>query len=343
MRRSPARPWLHVDRKVVTHGADAADRAGQGDYRVSGLPRRSLVSRLRTARWAGKRIDWSAYLFILPFLIPFTVTVLGAIGFGVFVSFTDWKIVGAPHWVGLSNYTQAAHDQFVVDAWSNTLRYAVLYVPGALLVALTMALYVNGRHRGYVLARAAFFVPYVLSVTVVGVVWVWILSTQNGLLNLVLGYVGIPPIGWLTDPNWVLIAIAMTSIWWDAGFVMVLLLAGLQDIPKELREASSIDGANSAQTLWCVTLPLLRPALSLSLTLLTIAALRVFSLIFVMTNGGPADASMTVIMNVYQTGFGEYQLGYAAAISMMLFVTILIITASAAADLPGDGVLARAA
>ncbi len=300
---------------------------GQGDYRVSGLPHRTLVSRLKTARWAGKRIDWSAYLFILPFFIPFTVTVLGAIGFGVFVSFTDWKIIGTPHWVGLSNYTQAMHDHWVVGAWSNTVRYALLYVPGTLLVALSMALYVNGRRRGYVLARAAFYIPNVISVTVVGVVWVWILSTQNGLLNQILGHFGVAPIGWLTDPKWVLIAIALTSIWWDAGFIMVLLLAGLQDIPKELREASSIDGATGAQTLWHVTLPLLRPALSLSLTLLTIAALRVFSQIYIMTNGGPADASQSVIGYVYEMGFTQYQLGYAAAVSMMLFVTILIITA----------------
>lgn len=300
---------------------------GQRDDRISALPHRGLWWRVKNARWAGKRIDWSAYLFILPFFIPFTVTVLGAIVFGVFVSFTDWKIIGTPQWVGLSNYTQALHDHWVVDAWSNTLHYALLYVPGTLLVALAMALYVNGRRRGYVLARAAFYIPNVISVTVVGVVWVWILSTQNGLLNDVLGYFGVPPIGWLTDPNWVLIAIALTSIWWDAGFIMVLLLAGLQDIPKELREAASIDGASSRQTLWCVTLPLLRPALSLSLTLLTIAGLRVFSQIYIMTNGGPADASQSVIGYVYQMGFAEYHLGYAAAVSMMLFVAILVITA----------------
>lgn len=295
---------------------------------MGGPSHRGVWRRIRNARWAGKRIDWSAYLFIFPFLLPFALTVLGAIVFGIFVSFTDWQIVGAPHWVGLNNYAQAVGDHWVVGAWSNTIRYAALYVPGALLVALTMALYVNGRRRGYTLARAAFYAPNVVSVTVVGVVWVWILATQHGLLNQVLGAFGIPPIGWLTDPRWVLIGIAATSIWWDAGFVMVLLLAGLQDIPKELREASSIDGCNDGQTLWHITLPLLRPALSLSLTLLTIAGLRVFSQIYIMTNGGPADASQSVIGYVYETGFAKYQLGYAAAISMMLFATILIITAA---------------
>jgi multiple sugar transport system permease protein len=297
-------------------------------YPLGAPARRGVWWRLRNARWAGRRIDWAAYVFIMPFLIPFSITVIGAIVFGVYVSFTDWQIFGAPQWVGVSNYTQALHDPWVANAWSNTLRYALMYVPGTLLVALSMALYVNGRRRGYVLARAAFYLPNVISVTVVGVVWVWILATQQGLLNGVLGYVGIAPIGWLTNPNWVLVGVTATSVWWDAGFIMVLLLAGLQDIPRELREAASIDGCGSAQTLWHVTVPLLRPALSLSLTLLTIAGLRVFSQIYIMTNGGPANASQSVIGYVYEKGFtGPHHLGYASAVSMMLFVTILIVTA----------------
>jgi multiple sugar transport system permease protein len=317
-----------VAREVVTRVQIPRTASAPQEIRLGASAHRGVWWRLRNARWAGRRIDWAAYLFILPFLIPFCITVLGAIVFGVYVSFTDWPIFGAPNWVGTSNYAQALHDPWLAGALSNTLRYALMYVPGTLLVALSMALYVNGRRRGYVLARAAFYLPNVISVTVVGVVWVWILATQQGLLNNVLGFFGIAPIGWLTNPDWVLVGVALTSVWWDAGFIMVLLLAGLQDIPKELREAASIDGCGSAQTLWHVTLPLLRPSLSLSLTLLTIYGLRVFSQIFVMTNGGPADASTSVIVYVYEKGFtANPQLGYASAISMMLFVTILIVTA----------------
>jgi len=297
-------------------GARAIPRAGRS------LP----FDRLRRATWNGERIDWSAYIFILPFLVPFLVVTIGASLFGVYVSFTDWGIIGAPHWVGLKNYSRALADPWVVKTWSNTLRYGMLVVPATTLAALAMALFVNLRWRGYTFARAAFYAPNVVSVTVIGLVWVWMLDTQYGLVNQYLGRFGVPDIPWLTNPGWVLYGIALASVWWDAGFRMVVLLAGLQDIPGELRESASIDGATPFQALWHVVLPLLRPALSLVVTLLIIGTLRVFSQIYIMTNGGPAGASASVIHYVYEIGFSKYQLGYAGAISVMLFATILVVT-----------------
>ena len=288
---------------------------------------RSLsLAALQRATWHGERIDWSAYLFVLPFFLPFVVVTLGAALFGVYVSFTDWGIIGAPHWVGLKNYYRAVADPWVWKTWSNTLRYGGLVVPATTLTALAMALFVNQRWRGYTFARAAFYAPNVVSVTVIGLVWVWMLDTQYGLVNQYLGRFGIPDVPWLTNPHWALYGIGVASVWWDAGFSMVVLLAGLQDIPPELRETAAIDGANGLQTLAYVTLPLLRPALSLVVTLLIIGTLRVFSQIYIMTNGGPAGASASVIHYVYEIGFSKYQLGYAGAISVMLFVTILIMT-----------------
>jgi len=152
------------------------------------------------------------------------------------------------------------------------------------------------------------------------------LDTQFGLVNQYLGALGVPDIPWLTNPRWVLIGIGIASVWWDVGFNMVVLLAGLQNIPGELREAALIDGASRFQTLRYVVLPLLRPALSLVITLEVIGALRVFSQIYIMTNGGPAGASASVIQYVYQIGFTKYKLGYASALSLMLFATILVIT-----------------
>ena len=284
------------------------------------------LARLRHATWQGERIDWSAYAFVLPFFVPFVVVTIGAALFGVYVSFTDWGIIGAPRWIGLQNYTKAIADPWVWKTWSNTLRYGLLVVPATTLAALGMALFVNLRRPGYALARAAFYAPNVVSVTVIGLVWVWMLDTQYGIVNQYLGQFGAREVPWLTNPAWVLFGIAMASVWWDAGFSMVVLLAGLQDIPHELRESAAIDGATPFQTLAYVVLPLLRPALSLVVTLLIIGTLRVFSQIYIMTNGGPAGASASVILYVYQTGFTQYHLGYAAAISMMLFATILIVT-----------------
>jgi multiple sugar transport system permease protein len=283
-------------------------------------------ARLRRVTWKGERIDWAAYLFVLPFFLPFLIVTLGAALFGIYVSFTDWGIIGAPHWVGLKNYFRASADPWVWKTWSNTLRYGFVVVPATTLTALAMALFVNQRWRGYTFARAAFYAPNVVSVTVIGLVWVWMLDTQYGLINQYLGRFGIPTIPWLTNPRWSLYGVAMASVWWDAGFSMVVLLAGLQDIPSELRETAAIDGANHLQTLFHVTLPLLRPALSLVVTLLIIGTLRVFSQIYIMTNGGPAGSSASVIHYVYEIGFSKYQLGYAGAISVLLFLTILVVT-----------------
>ena len=160
----------------------------------------------------------------------------------------------------------------------------------------------------------------------IGLVWVWMLDTQFGLVNQYLGGLGIPNIPWLTNPSWALFGIGLAAVWWEVGFSMVILLAGLQEIPRELREAAAVDGANRWTTFWRIVLPLLRPALSLVLTIQIIATLRVFSLMYVMTNGGPAGASASVISYVYEMGFSKYQLGYAAALSMMLFVTIVVVT-----------------
>jgi multiple sugar transport system permease protein len=282
--------------------------------------------RLRSATWRGRRIDWSAYIFLAPFLIPFVIFNLLAILFGIYVSFTDWSIVGDPRWIGLGNYLRAFNDPWVPKVWGNTLLYGLIVIPLVTAVALLLALFVNARWLGYSLARTVFYAPHVTSVTVMALVWVWILETDFGLLNQYLAALGLPKTPWLTNPSWVLLSIAGATLWWSVGFHMVILLAGLQDIPGELREAARIDGAHGGQVLWYVVIPLLRPALSLVLTLEVIAALRVFGQIYLMTNGGPAGASASIVSYIYEIGFVKYQLGYGAAISFMLFLTIMLVT-----------------
>jgi multiple sugar transport system permease protein len=297
---------------------------------LAGTPpqrRPAIGLRLRHATWQGERIDWSAYLFILPFFLPFLIFTVAAVGFGAYVSFTKWGVIGNPEWAGLANFQRALQDPFVPKVWTNTLKYGLFVVPSTTIVALAFALFVNQRWWGATLARTVFYAPNVVAVTVIGLVWVWMLDTQFGLVNRYLGYLGVPSVPWLTNPAWVLFGIGLASIWWDAGFSMVIFLAGLQDIPKELREAAQVDGATRFQVLRDIVLPLLRPATSLVITLLVISTLRVFSQIYIMTNGGPANASASVILYIYQVGFRKYELGYAAALSLMLFATILVVTA----------------
>lgn len=285
-----------------------------------------VLTQLSRATWKGQRVDWSAYVFILPFFVSFLVFLVAPILFGGYVSLTEWGIVGDPKWIGLDNFARALSDPWVPKIWANTLKYGLIVVPSVTAVGLAFALYVNQQRPGNTFARTAFYAPHVVSVTVIGLIWVWMLDTRFGLVNQYLGGFGVPDIPWLTNPSWVLFGVAIAAIWWEVGFCMVVLLAGLQDIPRELREAAGVDGANGWTTFWRVVLPLLRPALSLVITIEVIATLRVFSLIYVMTNGGPAGASASVISYVFEMGWAKYQLGYAAALSTMLFATIMVAT-----------------
>ncbi len=290
------------------------------------LTKPSVLYRLRHLSWQGERIDWSGYVFVLPFFLPFLTFTVVAILFGAYIAFTNWSIMGQPEWVGLANFREAFRDPWVQKAFLNILRYGLIIVPGVTLLGLLFALYVNQRWPLSAFARTAFYSPNVVSATVIGLVWVWILDTQFGLINNYLGRLGIPNIPWLTSTRWSLIGVSIASIWWDLGFSFVLFLAALQEIPSELKEAAAIDGANRWQTFWHITLPQIRPALSMIVTLQLIATLRIFSQVYMMTNGGPAGSSVSVIHYIYTEGIVRFRLGYTAAVSLMLFFVILIVT-----------------
>jgi len=274
----------------------------------------------------AERTDWVGYLFVAFFTLPFLIFNIGPILFGVYLSFTKWGIFGKPKWVGLQNFRDAFADEFTIIAFKNTILYGIVIVPCVIAIGLAFALYVHQRWPLSGLARTLFFSPYVVSATVIGLVWVWMLDTQFGLLNHYLGYLGLPEIPWLTSTNWSLIGVSIASVWWDLGLVFVLLLAALQDVPRELYEAAEVDGASRWQRLRMVIIPQLRPVLSLCVTLQMISTLRIFSQVYVMTNGGPASSSSSVIYYIYTTAINRQLFGYASTVSMLLFVMILIIT-----------------
>lgn len=197
-------------------------------------------------------------------------------------------------------------------------------VPSTVVVAL--ALFVHRKMRGTAFARTSFFMPYVLSVTVTSIIWIWLLENQYGLVNLGLAKLGISFIPWLTTREWVMVSIAMTSVWSTAGFFMVILLSGLQDIPAELYDAAHVDGASGWQRVWYVTLPLLRPVLSYVLTMQTIFAMKEFSRMYLMTSGGPAGSSLSIMYHLWRTSFQRFQMGYGAALALLLFAVILVVT-----------------
>ena len=278
------------------------------------------------ARSWGSGTDWSGYLFVAFFGLPFLIFNVCPILFGVVVGFTEWGIIGTPEWVGLDNFRRAFDDEWVAVAFRNTLLYGLIIVPGVVVLALSFALFVNQGWPLSAVARTLFFAPNVVSATVIGLIWVWILDTQFGIVNQYLGRVGISAIPWLTSTQWSLIGVSIASIWWDLGLAFVLFLAALQDVPQEIYESAEVDGANRRQKFWHVTLPHLRPVLSMVITLQLISTMRIFSQVYVMTNGGPAGSSSSVIHYIYTTAIVRQSMGYASAISILLFVMILVVT-----------------
>jgi multiple sugar transport system permease protein len=277
-------------------------------------------------RAEAEPVDWVGYIFVAFFTIPFLLFNIAPIFFGAYVGFTKWGIFGKPKWVGLQNFIDAFKDEFVAIAFKNTVLYGLIIVPCVVVIGFSFALYVHQRWPLSTLARTLFFSPYVVSATVIGLVWVWMLDTQFGLINHYLGYLGIDNVPWLTSTNWSLIGVSIASVWWDLGLAFVLFLAALQDVPRDLYEAAEVDGASRWQRLWLVILPQLRPVISLVVTLQMISSLRIFSQVYVMTNGGPASTSSSVIFYMYNEAIQRQHFGYASAVAMLLFLMIIVIT-----------------
>lgn len=287
----------------------------------------NVNTRVQARRELFSRTDRVAYSFLLPFAILFVAFSLYPFFVGLYLSFTDNSpLAKETHFIGFANYVQVLiNDRIFVDSLKNTFYYVIIVVPAQVALGLVFALYINKQLFGHQISRMAFFAPFVLSVSVVGIVWGWMLETRYGLLNLSLAAIGLPGnTPWLSNISWVMVGIGLSSLWWHIGISMVLFLAGLQDIPAELREAAVIDGANSWQVFWNVTLPLLRPVGVLVFILALIDAMKVFGQPWFMTNGGPAGASTTVVYDLY-LNFQSTKMGYASAIGFLLLVIILII------------------
>lgn len=285
-----------------------------------------MAERILVRRDLNARTDWVAYAFIAAFTIPFLVFNVAPILFSAYLSFMKWGIFGPPRFIGLENYREALANDQVRMAFQNIVLYGCIVVPGVMVLGLAAALYVHQRWPLSSFARVCFFSPYVVSATVIGMVWVWLLDTQFGLINHYLGILGVPEIPWLTSFHWSLIGVSIASIWWDMGLAFVLFLAALQDVPADLNDAAEIDGATAGQRFWFVTLPLLRPIISMVLTLQLISTLRIFSQVYVMTDGGPASGSTSVLYEIYRVAIRNQKFGLAAALSMMLFALILVVT-----------------
>jgi len=273
---------------------------------------------------------WQRYgilaLFLGPSLVGLTIFTLLPIGASLGLSFTDWDLLTPAQFVGGRNYVQMLGDAEFWRTLRNTVTFLVGYVPLVLTAGLLIAVLLNSALPFRGVFRTMYFVPVVTSWVAVALVWKWLFNPAYGLINSALGSLGISGPAWLFDPNWAMAAVILTSVWKDTGFIMVIMLAGLQGIPREYYEAASIDGATRPQGLWHITIPLLAPTLIFCLSISLIGAFQVFDQVYVMTEGGPAGATMVLVERVVANAFSYSRMGYASAMSWVLFVLIFVVT-----------------
>jgi multiple sugar transport system permease protein len=274
----------------------------------------------------GWRKAATVSFFVLPSLVPLAAFTLGPMIASAGISLLRWDLLRPPRFLGLQNYANVVADPDFQAAIGHTLVFIVGYLPLVYLGGLGLALLLNLRLRGSSFFRAAYFLPVVTSWVVVALVWKWLLNPQSGIVNSALHLVGISGPGWWTDPGWALPSIILTSAWKDLGFVMVILLAGLQAIPSEYYEAAEVDGAGRWERFRSITLPLLSPSTFFVLVISLINSFQVFDQVWVMTGGGPAGASSVVVEQIVRHAFSYNQMGYASAMSWLLFAVILVVT-----------------
>jgi multiple sugar transport system permease protein len=288
---------------------------------------RPRAHRSRAQRWRGVRNAGWLLLFLLPSGVPLLLFTFLPMVTSAWVSLHEWNLISSMRWVGLDNYRHLLTDPFTRRVFANTALYILGYLPLVYAGGVGLAVILHRRFRARSFFRAAYFLPVVTSWVVVALVWKWLLNPANGLVNQLLGLLHLPQPGWWTDPAWAMPSVILASAWKDLGFVMVILLAGLQSIPDELYEAARIDGASAWQQFRKITLPLLSPATLFVVIISLINGFQVFDQVFVMTGGGPAGASQVAVGHIYDLTFRYGRAGEASALSWLLFVVILAVTA----------------
>ena len=266
------------------------------------------------------------FLFTLPWSIGFLVLVLGPMIASLYLSLTAYVVVQPPKWIGLSNYSEALHDSFVPHSLWVTTLWAVGSVPINLLLGLALALLLNQKVKAMAFWRTAYYLPAVVSGVAVALLWQWMFDVRFGVINYLLKVVfGVQGPNWLRDPKWALSSFIIMSLW-TVGGSMLINLAGLQGIPTTLYEAAEIDGAGSWRKFWHVTIPMMSPVILFNLVIGIINALQSFTYFYIMTRGGPDNATLTFMLYLYRTAFEYSRMGYGCALAWILFAYLGILT-----------------
>ncbi|GAA4079521.1 carbohydrate ABC transporter permease [Nonomuraea soli] len=296
----------------------ATEQAPPQVRRHAAPPRRTAGQRWR---YAG-----TVAIFLLPSLIPLTLFTLVPMAGSLWVSLHEWDLLQPMRWVGLANYVELLGEEETRAAFLHTLYFIAGYLPLVYAGGLGLAMLLNRAMKGRNLFRAVYFLPVITSWVVVALMWKWLLNPASGIVNWALGLLGIDGPGWWTDPTWAMPSIILASAWKDLGFVMIILLAGLQAIPGEYHEAARVDGASAWQRFRSITLPLLSPSTFFVVVISLINGFQVFDQVHVMTGGGPGGATQVAVEQVYKMTFEYGRAGAASALSWLLFAVVLLVT-----------------
>jgi multiple sugar transport system permease protein len=270
----------------------------------------------------------TAYLFLSPTLLGFVIFIVGPVIASVVLSTYDWNLINPPTFAGTTNYNHLFSDPRLLTVYLNTLKIAASTVILKLVLGLFIAVLLDTRihHWLRTFFRLSFFFPFVVSATAVAIMWSFLLQKDLGIVNWFVGLLGITKIPWLNSSIWSPIAIILTDVWKDLGFYVVVFIGGLQTIPSDLYEAAEVDGSNRFQRFFYITLPLLSPTILFLSVIGLIGAVQIFAGPFVLTMGGPGDATRTVVMYIYEQGFRFFNMGYASTVALSLFIVLFGLT-----------------
>lgn len=288
-----------------------------------------MSDKVMTYKQMKRREMWAAYAFILPTFIGFFIFIIGPMLISFAISLFDWNLLTPPKYVGLENFEQLFRDPRIGTVYLTTFKLALMIVPTNLVLGLALAVLLDRKMPGLIrnFFKASYFFPFVVSAVAVSIIWTFMFHRDLGPVNYYLGLLGIPRIPWLNSSLYSPYAIMIADVWRNVGFYVLVFLGGMQAISRDFYEAAEVDGASVWKQFRHITLPLLSPTILFLAVISVIGALQIFEQPQILTNGGPGDATRTIVMYLYEHGFKFFDMGYASAIAISLFAIILIFTA----------------
>lgn len=288
-----------------------------------------MSPKVMTYKAMKRREMWTAYAFILPTFIGFVIFIVGPMLASFAISLFDWNMLTPPRYIGLANFEQLFRDGRIGSVYLTTFKLALMIVPMNMVLGLGLAVLIDRKMPGILrnFFKTSFFFPFVVSAVAVSIIWTFMFHRDLGPINYFLGLLGIDRIPWLNSSIYSPIAIMIADVWRNVGFYVLVFLGGMQAIPRDFYEAAEVDGADSWKQFRYITLPLLSPTVLFLSVISVIGALQIFEQPQILTNGGPGDATRTIVLYLYEQGFRFFDMGYASAIAISLFAIILILTA----------------